>query len=226
MHQKKSDPNKSFDKDSSICYIYKKTGACLGGIMKNCCLLHHVQNQINRCIVFHHLYPNPKFFASFFSENDKPIIDPIQEQQGLDAFFMDIYLEVEVFGKVEDMIISGNISRHLYGNVYVRFVDPASALACMIALQGRYYAGRKVVASFVPTNKLSSIKCKDNEGSTCIHEDKCHFVHPLKISPHVLMQAFPRSHFMIPDKLRDAPKNIVYDSPDDLLYGRSRLLKR
>ena len=210
------------EKDISICPIFEKTGCCPHG---DFCPLYHMISPLSRCLVFHHLYPNPLFFKSFFyqKENETSLnFDEKELQQSFDAFFMDVFLELSQFGKVDDLFVAGNLCPHLYGNVFVRFDECDDAMAAHIGLENRYYAGRKVHSSFVPLEILSSSICNEHN---CIHQSNCNFVHMLVPSKHVQMQCFPRAMTSTPEPLRTFKQSKYLDSPYELPQGRTRLYK-
>ena len=212
------DPTKSREKDLSICYNYEKTGHCP---KEEYCQLLHLSTPMSRCLVFHHLYPNPDFFSSFLDNDDDLVIDEDYKLDSFDAFFMDICLELKLFGQVEDMFVAGNFTTHLHGNVYVRFSEVDGAVAAHKALEGRYYAGRVVHSSFIPVEKLSCSLCKEEN---CIRGSVCNYIHPIPASKHVLMQCFPRGLKTTPTPLRPPRDEYIPDSPYDLQQGRSKFL--
>ncbi|OHT15081.1 Splicing factor U2AF 26 kDa subunit [Tritrichomonas foetus] len=209
---------KQGEKDLSICYSYEKTGSCPRG--EKCHLL-HLSAPMSRCLVFYHLYPNPDMFATFLKDEELQL-DEDKKFDAFDAFFLDVFLELKLFGNVEDMFVAGNLSSHLQGNVYVRFQEVDAAMAAHKALEGRYYAGRVIHSAFVPVERLSSAICQDE----CIHGLNCSKVHPILASKNIMVQCFPRNIRTTPAVLRGFNMNTSYDSPYDILYGRSKYLPR
>lgn len=208
------------EKDLSICYNYEKTGTCP---KEDFCPLLHLSTPMSRCLVFHHLYPNPEYFASFLDEKDLQL-DQDAKLDSFDAFYLDIYLEMKLFGKVEDLVVAGNLSTHLYGNVYVRYTEVDSAVAAHKALEGRFYAGRIVHSSFMPVEKLSTAICKEEN---CLHGSACTRVHPIIPSKHVTLQMFSRQMKAIPTELRKYNNDdLIPDSPYEILQGRSKYLQK
>ncbi|EAY08244.1 hypothetical protein TVAG_404120 [Trichomonas vaginalis G3] len=193
---------------TNICQIYEKTGACPNDYFPKCCPFKHPIKLMSRCLVFHHLYPNPDYFASFLPKNEQTMIKTRNLQSMIDSFFLDVYAEFKQFGNVQDIVIASNLTEHLYGNVYVRFNEPDEALACHKALQGRFYAGRKVTSSLIFFDKLSSLICVSKQSGKCFHGQCCPYVHPLQISRDVFNQAFPRI-------LLSTPSALLTNTPDD-----------
>ena len=207
------------ERDISICYSFEKTGTCP---RDKYCHLTHQSIPMSRCLVFKHLYPNPDLFTSFL-DDDEVKIRKSTKQNAFDAFFLDVFMELRLFGNIEDMFVAGNILPNLHGNVYVRFQDVDSAVAAHKTLENRYYAGRLVHSSFVPVDKLSSSVCHEDN---CIHGVNCTFIHPIQISKHVVIQCFPRALRTTPAALRTFQEYPHTDSPYDILHGRSKFLLR
>lgn len=202
------------------CNFFESTGCCPNGRM---CPYDHIPLIMNRCLVFHHLYPNPDLFESFLPE-DHPKISNQERLNSFNAFYMDVYLEMKLFGEVEDIVVAENITPHLQGNVFVRFKEADDALAAHKALENRFYAGRVVHSTFVPTEKLSTILCKDYPN--CIHGLNCCYVHMLEPSKHVLIQCFPKNLKAIPKAFQNNQKNNYLDSPNDLFHGKTHLSRK
>lgn len=197
---------------ASTCELYEKTGSCPNDYIPKCCPYKHPMKLMSRCLVFHHLYPNPEYFASFLPKSDQSLIKNRYNLNFVDAFFLDVYAEFKLFGNVQDIIIASNITQHLYGNVYVRFNEPDEALACHKALEGRFYAGRKVTSSLLFVEKLTSLICEEESNGKCDNGTTCPCMHPFIISKNVYWQAFPRSLFTTPTALlQNTPGEYITD---------------
>ena len=73
----------------------------------------------------------------------------------LQAFYEDVFEEMDVHGKIECLNVCDNYSDHLVGNVYVKFKDENAALNAMTALQNRYYNGKQVRAAVLCSDACS-----------------------------------------------------------------------
>ena len=71
-------------------------------------------------------------------------------QEKFDEFFEEIYEELASYGKIEECNVCENLGDHMVGNVYVKFEDEEDAQKAKDSLQGRFYAGRPLIAEFCP----------------------------------------------------------------------------
>lgn len=206
------------ESNSTLCEFYEKTGACPN---QDICVKTHRQVALSRSIVLHHIFPDPDIFISSLPPNTL-YIDPRTKQSLIDAVFLDVAIMLLEFGILDDMIIAGNKSDHLFGNIIAVFHECDSAHAAKEALDGQYYAGRRISVSLSPVLRISrsicNMKCEVCEGKL---GSECNFIHPLEPSPHILNQVFPRGIKSYPEKFRNIKKRYL-DSPYDALYGRTK----
>ena len=81
-------------------------------------------------------------------------------------FYEEIFSELAKFGELEEVVVADNIGDHMIGNVSAKFVTEEQAKAAIDGLQGRYYAGRIILAEFSPVTDFREAKCRQyNEGS-------------------------------------------------------------
>lgn len=218
------DERKGVGRDKTVCFHFDRTGCCPRGTNGKYCTLKHVPIPFSRCLVFHHLYPNPDYFNEFI-KHDKVEINPEKRKAIYEAFYIDVLLEFLQFGKVEDMFIASNLTEHLYGNVYVRFQEVDAAVACHMALEGRFYAGRLVNSTFVPLERLSSTLCLQHMEGKCLHGDVCSLVHKIPLTRTLMLEAFPKVLQVMPEPLIEGLKDMFYDDPNDLVRGVSKYIK-
>jgi len=209
------------ERDPTLCAFYEKTGTCGKGEL---CGRIHRTYPLSRCLLFHHLFPDPTVFAKMLPEGVLSI-SSTEKQRMVDAFYLDVVLMVNRFGPVEDVVICGNKSDHLNGNVLVMFKEVDAAYAALAALDGCYYAGRKVKVSLIPLNRISNSICRGIENGECAAQDSCNYVHPLNPSDFVTNECFPRSLRVYAEPFRKMKKHMIPDTPTDLLYGKTRLRK-
>ncbi|OHT01381.1 putative U2 snRNP auxiliary factor small subunit [Tritrichomonas foetus] len=219
MSKKKMNIDKTSpdEKDPTICQFYDKTGVCSKGEL---CNKSHRDCAISRAIVLHHIFPDPDVFISMLPPGVLSISD-ITRQRLVDAFFIDVAAMLMQFGQLDDMVLSGNKSDHLIGNVIGLFHDSDAALAAKIALDGQYYAGRRIAVGFVPIPRLSLAICHNTDNKECTNGALCNFIHPLEPSPNVYNQCFPRVVKSQPQQLRNPKKKRFINNPMDTLYNRS-----
>ena len=211
------------EKDKLTCPSFNKTGACIRGEL---CNKTHKIVDIERCLCFHNLYPDPNLFEKALPDGVLEIPNE-QKQRMLDAFYLDIVLMLQQFGPLEDVVIAGNEVDHLSGNVLAMYREVDGALAAKTALDGQYYAGRRISITFSPTLRISSAICRSFETDDCEKGNQCNFIHPLNPSPFVSTECFPQSLRKFPKKFRRGTQNgFVRDAPDDLIHGRTKMIRK
>lgn len=198
-----------------LCQFYEKTGCCGRGDM---CAKVHRQEVLPRIVCFHHLYPDPDVFEKSLG-NGKILISVEEKQRLLDSFFVDVYLMLQRFGPIDDIVVAGNKNDLLNGNVYAMFKESDAAFAVVQKLDGQYYAGRKISVTLTPILRLSNCLCTSD---SCPGSDTCNFVHQLVITETIYRMCFPRFMRAYPEQFRETKKRKGIDSPTDVLYGRSK----
>ena len=197
---------------NQLCPIYTRTGACPNG---DKCDKIHKQDVFSRVVCFHHLYPNPDLFLEMLPKGTLSISKE-EKQRLADAFYLDVYYMLQRFGPVEDIMIAENKIDFLSGNVYVEFKETDSAYASISVLNGEYYAGRKIVATLTPIQKLSNSLCPME---SCMSLETCNFVHELKISENVVRECFLKNAKIFAEPFRTTKRKKLFDTPHDALYG-------
>ena len=86
------------------------------------------------------------------------------------------------YGDIEDLVVADNIGDHMIGNVWIKFVNEDAAKASMTAMQGLFYAGRTIVAEFVPVTDFREAKCRKHTEGHCDRGGYCNFLHPKYVS--------------------------------------------
>lgn len=206
------------DKDPKNCPFFEKTGCCSKGKV---CMKIHRTVEISRVLLFHHLYPNPEIFLKMLGSTSVEISQQ-KRQNLLDGFFVDVCCMLMQFGQLDDLLICGNKNDTLFGNVLAEFHDINAAKAAQMALDGVFYAGRKIHVSFTPILRLISGLCFKNEQGSCMLGDACCFIHPIRPTFCVYNQIFPRKVKSIPRALRSANIKRNIDHPMDLVNGKAK----
>jgi splicing factor U2AF subunit len=199
----------------SLCQAYEKTGACPKGDL---CHQSHRNIALSRCIVLHHIYPDPDLFI----EQLPPDVFSISERQRqflIDAFFLDAFLMLRQFGILDDMVLCGNRADHLSGNLVAMYKEAGSAVAAALALNNRFYAGRQIAVTLAPILRLSNAICRGAAEGQCQLGAHCIFVHPLAPSKHVMSETFPRGPRTYAAPFRVSHVHRIADTPGELLYG-------
>jgi len=111
-------------------------------------------------------------------------------QDHFEDFYEDVFEELSKFGKVSALNVCDNWADHLSGNVYAFFRDENDAREALEALNGRYYAGRKIVAEFSPVTDFREATCRQYEESKCNRGGYCNFMHMKPIGRSLSKQLF------------------------------------
>lgn len=107
-------------------------------------------------------------------------------------FYEDVFEELAQFGEIENLNVCDNLADHMVGNVYVKFRDEESAARALQALQGRFYAGRPILAEFSPVTDFREATCRQYEENTCSRGGYCNFMHLKPISRDLRKRLFGR----------------------------------
>lgn len=204
--------------DPYICPFFDKTGSCNKGDL---CNKIHRDLPISRTIVFHHIFPDPDMFISMLPQGTLEMEEKTR-QRLVDSFFIDIATMLMQFGQLDDMVICGNKTDNLVGSVLAVFHDSNAALAAQLALNGQYYAGRKIQVSFVPIPRMSIAICNKLDNNECTMGNQCSFIHPLEPDPTYFNQVFPKAAKGIATPFRNPRKKRFIDNPNDALYERTK----
>ena len=99
-----------------------------------------------------------------------------------EEFYEDVYEEFSQFGKIDEMNVMDNLSDQLVGNVYCMFEDEEGAAKALTALNGRFYAGRPIMAEFSPVTDFHEARCRQFDENVCGRGGQCNFMHIKKLS--------------------------------------------
>ena len=102
-----------------------------------------------------------------------------------EEFYEDVYEEFSQFGKIDEMNVMDNLSDQLVGNVYCMFEDEEGAAKALTALNGRFYAGRPIMAEFSPVTDFHEARCRQFDENVCGRGGQCNFMHIKKLSSDI-----------------------------------------
>ena len=185
------------------CSSFNETGFCKFDI---CCDKSHTELHLPRCLILYHIYPDPKIFNLFINQENQ--INISNENFILfDDFYLDIYVRMSQYGKVDNILISGDSSLSLTGNAYILFHEVDHAFIAYKHLLGRcFYAGRKIRVELSQISQLSRLKCPNFEKEGICQIDNCSYIHPIMPSPQIYSKCFPSKTIIHPNKL--LPSNL------------------
>ncbi|PRT55191.1 Splicing factor U2AF subunit [Wickerhamiella sorbophila] len=114
------------------------------------------------------------------------MISHIYDKTDLEAFVEDIVVEAALIAPVVEVLIAGNDSEHMRGNVYLVFQNDEDADKVLANFNRRWYAGKPVYALLSPVHDLRTAVCRQAEISKCDRGGQCNYVHPLNINKSLL----------------------------------------
>lgn len=162
------------EQDRVNCPFYAKMGACRHG--DRCSRLHH-KPSFSPTLLLANMYQNPMAQgAAALNIDEKLLRDHFEE------FYEDVFEEFSQFGKIDDMHVMDNLSDQLVGNVYCMFDDEEGAAKALTALNGRFYAGRPIMAEFSPVTDFHESRCRQFDEAVCSRGGQCNFMHIKKLS--------------------------------------------
>ncbi|EAY03064.1 hypothetical protein TVAG_171620 [Trichomonas vaginalis G3] len=203
------------DKEPGMCSIFEKTGCCPKG--DRCNKVHFIP-AMARTVIFHHIFPNPDFFIQCLP--DGVITMSAQEKQRyIDAFFLDMFLMCRRFGAIEDLLLCSNTMDCLSGNFYVFYEQSDCARMALTALDGQYYAGRKVHVTLCSVPRYSTALCKSSMKGECSRGNECAFIHALEPSFALYQEVIPRINKLFPSAFRKPGDPPVVDNPNEIING-------
>lgn len=193
--------------DKVNCPFYIKIGACRHGSR---CARRHPQPQFSQTVLFTNLWPNPLCMLAEAGLDEREL-DRRRAQDEFDAFFFEIFEELSKYGKVEELHVCDNVADHLVGNVYAKFDDEEEADDARRALDGTFYGGRQIRASFVPVTNLREARCRQYDEGQCHREGLCNFLHVKRASRGLQREIIERYGPMpgLPYRPRRRPGDIV-----------------
>lgn len=147
--------------DSQVCPFYRKIGTCRHG---------------DKCSKSH---PVPY-------RSDTLIIAHMYNKENVNEFVEDLIVEAGQIAPVVDVLISGNESEHMKGNVYLSFQTDEDAERVLTNFNRRWYGGRPVYAARCPVHDLRTAVCRQAETSSCDRGGQCNYVHPVRIDGSLL----------------------------------------
>lgn len=167
------------EKDRVNCPFYFKIGACRHG--DRCSRLHN-KPTTSLTLLLLNLYQNPLLSCSIGQDGLPIVLDPYGIQEHFEFFFSDIFEELSFFGKIDNINICDNLSDHMIGNVYVKYKKEISTMKALKSLNGRFYAGRIIVAETSPVTDFRESICRQYEDNSCTRGGYCNFMHLKPIS--------------------------------------------
>lgn len=157
------------EQDRVNCPFYAKMGACRHG--DRCSRLHH-KPSFSPSMLLGNMYQNPKAQGAEMLNIDEELL-----RKHFEEFYEDVHGELSDFGLIEELHVVDNVGDHMVGNVYVMFEDEEGCARALTALNGRFYAGRPIMAEFSPVTDFTEARCRQYDESQCNRGGHCNFMH-------------------------------------------------
>lgn len=164
------------EEDKVNCPFYFKIGACRHG---DNCGRTHLRPHFSQTLLVPHLYIPPP------PGDDGQQVD---DTEHFEEFFEEILDELKNYGEIEQLNVVENLGDHMFGNVYVKYVQEEDAEQCLKSMSGRYYAGRLVAPEYSPVSDFREARCRQFDEGICDRGGYCNFMH-LKHVPRSLRRA-------------------------------------
>lgn len=161
------------EKDRVNCPFFFKIGACRHG--EACTRLHH-KPAFSQTLLLIALYKSPVEDLRDQSGPRKPSTkDSLQKHY--EHFYEDIFLELSMYGEIEDLHVVDNLGEHMVGNVYCKYKHEESSDLAQKSLLGRFYAGQPIIAELSPVTDFREARCRQYEEAKCSRGGYCNFMH-------------------------------------------------
>eukprot|EP00929_Paragymnodinium_shiwhaense_P024541 TRINITY_DN15065_c1_g4_i1.p1 TRINITY_DN15065_c1_g4~~TRINITY_DN15065_c1_g4_i1.p1 ORF type:complete len:200 (+),score=69.57 TRINITY_DN15065_c1_g4_i1:1979-2578(+) len=98
-------------------------------------------------------------------------------QQHLEAFYIEVFLELANYGEIEDVVVVDNLCDHLIGNVYVKYYHEEDAERALGKLTGRFYSGKLIQAEYTTVSDFREARCRAFHETRCNRGAYCNFLH-------------------------------------------------
>ncbi|CAC5421036.1 Putative U2 small nuclear ribonucleoprotein auxiliary factor 35 kDa subunit-related protein 1,U2 small nuclear ribonucleoprotein auxiliary factor 35 kDa subunit-related protein 1,Zinc finger CCCH domain-containing protein 16,Zinc finger CCCH domain-containing protein 5,U2 small nuclear ribonucleoprotein auxiliary factor 35 kDa subunit-related protein 2 [Mytilus coruscus] len=200
-------------KERETCPFFAKTGACR---FNERCSRGHPEPDTSTTILMRGMYSHFELEQGLLDENDTDLILEYEEGElynNFRDFYDDIVPEFKAVGKVVQVKVCCNYEPHLRGNVYIQFASDEEALAAMVKMNGRFYAGKQISCEPVVIKSWKSAICGLFGRGRCPKGRNCNFLHVFKN---------PRNEFWEYDKPQNNSHNRQIRSQRSSRYTRSR----
>lgn len=156
------------EEDPTNCSFFLRMGACRHG--ENCPKKHNWP-AFSNTLLFEHLWiPNKKTMAN-----------KRKKDAHYEDFCEDLLEEMMKYGDVISFLTMENTGDHMIGNTFVKFADEDQAKECSLAMNNRFYAGRKFRVRYSPVTDFDTSRCRDFVSAKCKRGNFCNFAHFMSI---------------------------------------------
>eukprot|EP00416_Gambierdiscus_australes_P022148 CAMPEP_0171068672 /NCGR_PEP_ID=MMETSP0766_2-20121228/8704_1 /TAXON_ID=439317 /ORGANISM="Gambierdiscus australes, Strain CAWD 149" /LENGTH=239 /DNA_ID=CAMNT_0011525013 /DNA_START=183 /DNA_END=902 /DNA_ORIENTATION=- len=149
---------------------------------------------MSQTLLLSHMYPNTP--ESLALANDEPWDDDMYDraQQHLEAFYIEVFLELANYGEIEDLVVVDNLCDHMIGNVYVKYYHEEDAERALMKLTGRFYSGKLIQAEYTTVSDFREARCRAFHETRCNRGAYCNFMH-IKHIPRAIKRRVVREMY-------------------------------
>eukprot|EP00442_Polarella_glacialis_P020306 CAMPEP_0115058118 /NCGR_PEP_ID=MMETSP0227-20121206/6159_1 /TAXON_ID=89957 /ORGANISM="Polarella glacialis, Strain CCMP 1383" /LENGTH=243 /DNA_ID=CAMNT_0002443043 /DNA_START=196 /DNA_END=927 /DNA_ORIENTATION=+ len=149
---------------------------------------------MSQTLLLSHMYPNTP--ESLALANDEPWDDDMYDraQQHLEAFYVEVFLELANYGEIEDLVVVDNLCDHMIGNVYVKYYHEEDAERALMKLTGRFYSGKLIQAEYTTVSDFREARCRAFHETRCNRGAYCNFMH-IKHIPRAIKRRVVREMY-------------------------------
>merc|ERR1712151_972553 len=97
------------------------------------------------------------------------------------------------------MGVLDNMSDHMIGHVYCKYVQEAAAERAITKLAGRFYGDRLIQAEYTPVTDFREARCRAFHETRCARGGLCNFMHIKHIPKQVKRKAVQEMYQAHPD---------------------------
>merc|ERR1712087_299458 len=127
---------------------------------------------------------------------DEPWDDDMYDraQRHLEAFYIEVFLELANYGEIEDLVVVDNLCDHMIGNVYVKYYHEEDAERALMKMTGRFYSGKLIQAEYTTVSDFREARCRAFHETRCNRGAYCNFMH-IKHIPRAIKRRVVREMY-------------------------------
>ncbi|CAK9011656.1 Splicing factor U2af small subunit A (U2 auxiliary factor 35 kDa subunit A) (U2 small nuclear ribonucleoprotein auxiliary factor small subunit A) (U2 snRNP auxiliary factor small subunit A) (Zinc finger CCCH domain-containing protein 60) (OsC3H60) [Durusdinium trenchii] len=147
---------------------------------------------MSQTLLLSHMYPNTP--ESLALANDEPWDDDMYDraQAHLEAFYVEVFLELANYGEIEDLVVVDNLCDHMIGNVYVKYYHEEDAERALMKLTGEFM--NLIQAEYTTVSDFREARCRAFHETRCNRGAYCNFMH-IKHIPRAIKRRVVREMY-------------------------------
>ena len=162
------------EEDRVNCPFYLKIGACRNGER---CNRAHMKPTSGHTILIPHMYPCIPEAMAVANDDEWDDETYARQQEHLENFYEEVFLELAKFGEIEDMVVVDNVSEHMLGNVYCKYFSESDADKAAQQMTNRFYGSRLINVEYSPVTDFREARCRAFHETRCARGGACNFMH-------------------------------------------------